>query len=332
VNDGNCLDANEMDVDGNGVGSNRVSGEGYDCVATFQAGCPWTRYNWSCAYDVVFMTFFHIYQQSSESWRNGWRQQSPTWASPLANHFDILLKALHSPGNSPETLSKHFSSLRDKFRDQLSSHDPGNFPRRGQFFASVCLILELLSGSVRGPGIKHNPPRIKQNLSCTKCGMTSQASPRFPYLIIIAPPNNYDGDTDPQFVSLDTLFARFVESAPQSSRLCKDCRGAIQVQSFSMERFPWIWFEAQPPKTASPSPTIRIKSSDQDLIYDLHSIIYLGGEHFTARIRGPSNEWWSYDGMREFGSSQRDHVKDEADLLNNEGRHAAFFIYRRSDR
>ena len=72
-----------------------------------------------------------------------------------------------------------------------------------------------------------------------------------------------------------------------------------------------------------------IELSGQRFIYDLHSVIYIGAGHFTARIRSPSNEWWSYDGMWKFGASRRDHVQITEDLLYNGRRHAAFLIYRR---
>ena len=82
----------------------------------------------------------------------------------------------------------------------------------------------------------------------------------------------------------------------------------------------------------SPSLTLPIELSGQHLVYDLYSIIYTGENHFTARMRDPSNEWWSYDGMWRFGSPRHDHIQITTDLLYN-GRHrAAFFIYRRSDR
>ena len=65
----------------------------------------------------------------------------------LSDRFDLLLEASNSPNHSPKTLSEWFSSLRDQFRDQLSSHDPTKFPRRGPFLAPICAILELLFGS-----------------------------------------------------------------------------------------------------------------------------------------------------------------------------------------
>jgi hypothetical protein len=38
--------------------------------------------------------------------------------------------------------------------------------------------------------------------------------------------------------------------------------------------------------------------------------------HFTARMRNPSNRWWSYDGMWRFGAARHDPIQVETDLQN----------------
>jgi hypothetical protein len=98
-----------------------------------------------------------------------------------------------------------------------------------------------------------------------------------------------------------------------------------------MENFPWIWFEVRSNSTMSPSLTLPIETTGQRLTYNLAAVIYLGNNHFTARIQGPSGEWWNYDGMRRFGAAQRDPVQIETDLLHDGCRNASFLIYRRSD-
>jgi len=282
--------------------------------------------DWSCAYDVVFMVFFIIYWQSSSSWRDDWRSQSPEWTARLADHFEFLLEALNSPEHSPEGLSRLFSSLRDQFRDQLSSSNPQRFPCRGQVPTSVCAILELLFGSAHGPS-------IERHLFCVTCGIALQTSHPFPYLAFPFLPGDHRYETDPRFIPSETLLARFVGSLaiPPNSSSCGTCHGAIQVQSLTMSSSPWIWFEVDGNNTMSPSPTVSIDLSGQHLTYDLYSIIYLGANHFTARMRDPSNEWWNYDGMQRFGTPQRDHIQTTADLLYNGRRCAAFLIYRRND-
>jgi len=222
-------------------------------------------------------------------------------------------------------LLKIFSSFRDQFRDQLSGYDPQRFPRRGPVPISACAILELLFGSVLGPG-------VEQHLLYTNCGTISRTSQHFPLLALPVFPTDYRCKTDPRFVPADTLLAHFIESlAIPSSSLCGACRGTMQVQSLSMTNPPWIWFKTKGDSTMSPSSTLPIELSGQHLIYDLYAIIYVGENHFTARMRDPSNEWWSYDGMWRFGAARRDRIQITTDLLHNGRRRAAFLIYRHSD-
>jgi hypothetical protein len=317
--------ADEVEV-GEGVATPRLHRETCETPHPFQAGCVWTKPDWSCAYDVVFMAFFTIYWQSSPNWRVDWRRQSPEWTPQLADNFDLLLETANSPEYSPKDLSMLFSRLRDQFRDQLSSLNSHMFPRRGQIPTSVCAILELLFGSTHGPG-------IKQQLSCTSCGATSQACRNFSLLALPMFSEDCRRETDPRFIPSAVLLARFVESlaVPPRSSLCGACHGSTQVQSLAMANSPWIWFETNSDDTVSPSPTVQIELPGQHLAYDLHSVVYLGADHFTVRMRDPSGGWWNYDGMWRYGAPQRDHIQTETDLLHNGGRSAVFLIYRRSD-
>ena len=301
--------------------------EGRERSLPFQAGCVWVKSDWSCAYDSVFMAFFVIYWQSSPVWRGDWRQQAPEWTTPLADRFDLLLEALNSGEYTGGGLSTMFSDLRDQFRDQLSSFDPGRFPHQGMVLTSVCAILELLFGSALGSG-------VDWCLSCTCCEAVSQTSHYFPLLGMLSH-QDYRHNADPRLIPSETLLTRFIEALHTStgSPLCKSCQGVQKVQSLMMKKknSPWIWFEIKRGTPISPSPTIRIELSNHRLTYSLHSVIYLGGKHFTVRMRDPSNDWWNYDGMRRFGVSQRDQIQHPKDLPRNGRRGAAFFIYRRSD-
>jgi hypothetical protein len=98
-----------------------------------------------------------------------------------------------------------------------------------------------------------------------------------------------------------------------------------------MKDYPWIWFEVEDDNTMSPSPTILTEGLGQHLTYKLYAIIYLGGNHFTARVRDPSGDWWDYDGTRRFGAARHEPAQTVTDLLHSGSRPAAFFIYRRSD-
>ena len=270
-------DVDEMDVDEQ-FNKPTACHEGHKTPDPFRAGCAWTRWDWSCAYDVLFMVFFYVYWLSSLRWRRDWRQQSPEWTIWLADCFDVLLGALDSSDHSPEELSTLFSSFRDQFRRRLSDHDPQRFPCTGQVPASVCAILELLFGSIHGPG-------IDEQLVCTACGGTSSRSHHFPLLALPTSHRNLRLETDPRFLPSATLVARFIESLtiPPTPSLCAGClHETAQAQHLSMENFPWIWFEvrARSDSAMSPSLTLPIETSGQRLTYNLAAIIYLGSNHF----------------------------------------------------
>ena len=76
----------------------------------------------------------------------------------------------------------------------------------------------------------------------------------------------------------------------------------------------------------SPSSTLGFKPhiTGQRLIdiCNFISAICRGEKHFTARIRNPSNELWSCDGMWRFGAARRDRTETTTDALYN-GRHCA---------
>ena len=324
VDEGEAIDKIEIDEQ---IGKPTPPHGEHETPVPFQAGCAWVSQNWSCAYDAAVMVFFSIYWHSSFAWRDEWRQQSPEWAGSLADWFDTIIEALDPSEYSPEGLSALLSSLRDQFRKKLSNYDPQKFPCSGQVPAPVCAILELLFGSVHGPG-------IDECLVCVNCGETSQTSHNFPLLALPVFRRNFRLETDPQFIPSATLLARYINSLtiPSTSSLCMAClHETTQVRHLSMPNFPWIWFELDRNSTMSPSPTVTIELPGQHLTYDLHAVVYLGGTHFTARMRDPSGEWWAYDGMWEFGAARRDSVRVPTDLLYHSSRSATFLIYRRSN-
>ena len=66
---------------------------------------------------------------------------------------------------------------------------------------------------------------------------------------------------------------------------------------------------------------------DQHQVYTLQAVIYLSGNHFTARFINQQAMWWNYDNMWEFGAPHIDHINNKADLLKNGGWHVEFLLY-----
>jgi hypothetical protein len=141
------------------------------------AGCVWDEDNWSCAYDVVFMSLLSVYRNSSPTWCDKWRQQAPTWNTFLGGAFDSLLSMARNNRTPPAMLSYEFTSFRETFRDKLSQINPAYFRRHGRIPASVCQILShVFDGSVVCE------PYLNQAMACGQCGATTHS--RYPFTLL----------------------------------------------------------------------------------------------------------------------------------------------------
>ena len=287
----------------------------------YTAGCAWTAEDWSCSYDVTFMAFWTLYEQSPASWRDFWIQHAPEWNTPLGNNFDHLIILADTPVDA-HCRTEWFSRYRDRFRDQLSCTDPGSFPRRGPHPASPSRILEVMFGRNTGP-------YFEQHLVCSDCGASSRAERQICFLTIGL---GYDRRTP---VSLHTVWTTFVQRSitgvSQQDATCSHCWGRNRVQALRMPDFPWIWFERDQHSPIVPSLTLTFNSPSQQLGYSLRAIIYAGGYHFSVRFREQSGRWWKHDGQVASGVPQPDDVRSEAELLMNDTRFAYILIYRRDD-
>ena len=295
-----------------------------------KAGCVWDSDNWSCAYDAIFMSLLFIYRNSSSGWRNKWRKQAPKWNTFLGGAFDYLLSMAQDNRTPQAALSRKFTSFRETFRDELSRINPAYFQRHGMISASVCQILShIFSDSVVCE------PHLDQVAACDQCGITTHSRCLFALLgstVLLDWYLNED-DTGP-LLPLQTAVTRYVECFSQEPQRdhCSTCSGPLRVESLSIPETTWLWIELDDLESPiAPSPRLVFGFRDQRHVYTLQSVIYLGGHHFTARLSDRSDMWWKYDGQWKFGTPCVDRVKDEVDLLVNDGRHAAFLLYSRAD-
>ena len=290
-----------------------------------EAGCTWDVENWSCAYDVVFMSFWSIYQNSSSGWRNKWMQQAPKWSSFLGAAFDSLLTTVRNPGVSQAMLSREFTSFREAFRDELSLINPTYFRRHGPVTASVCQVLLHIFDDSAG-----REPHLNQAVNCDHCGISTHARCSFSSLGSTEMLGGYFDEHENGPLPLQMAVTRFIQRASQESwrHRCPSCSGTLGVESLSIPELPWLWFELS--DTVSPiiiTPRLVFGLHHQRQVYTLQAVIYIGGNHFTARFFDQQATWWNYNDMREFGAPSVEHINDEADLLENDGRRAAFLLY-----
>ena len=324
-----------LDEDGGGDADEEVFGEESDAAIVkiteehqglsldLEAGCVWDAADYSCAFDAVFMVFYSIYGRSSQDWRNIWKGESPERNAPLGNFFDLLLSVATTC--NPQEYSSWFSRCRDIFRDQVTESNPTRFPR-GDEPAPVGDILQLILG---GPNAE---PLAYQHLVCTGCG-AEKPNARLS-LSFLPYPFNLDllrHGQDPHVLPLQLALARYIEKYTAEPTLprqrCRACQAPQQVRSLRLSDASWTWFEV---KADEPLvfPSLEIRYPLQRT-YTLQAVIYLGGNHFTARIRKGPNTWWNYDGMRPLGKPQLEIINAEEELLSSNGRGVAYIIYRR---
>lgn len=294
------------------------------------AGCPWDGLNYSCAYDVVYMVFYAMYGTSSRAWRTLWTSESPEWNRLLANQFDLLLDNNTSGPHHLQISPQLFATYRNSFRIEVAKSDPQTFPR-GRRFAPVGPMLERILG--------HSVvPYVSQALQCNGCD--ARSSPiRFslPYIGFAATLDRLRLDSDPEFIPLSVVLTRFIQRysiAPlERHRECNACLSARRVESLSLPEASWIWFE-QTPNAQWLQPSLAISCRQPPGLKPTHTlaaIIYLGMDHFTARIRKDENTWWAYDSQRRNGTPQVVALANEAELRTFETRLMAYIIYRRCD-
>jgi len=294
------------------------------------AGCVWDRDNWSCAYDAIFMSFWSVYRKASPTWRNKWREQAPQWNNFFGAAFDSLLVIAQDEQTSRASLSRKFTSFRETFRDNLSQVNQVYFRRHGKVPASVCRILShIFSRDVS------REPHLDQLVACDTCGISMYYRCSFALLGSADLLNGYLNEDDTgERLPLQVAVTRYVQRAslePQHDR-CHTCHGLLRVESLSVPEMMWLWIELA--DQISPiTPSTRLVFGPQDLhqVYTLQAVVYHGGDHFTARLLDQSATWWKYDGMSRFGEPHVDYVENEEDLLENDGRHAAFLLYCRVD-
>jgi len=284
----------------------------------YTAGCVWTKEDWSCSYDAVFMAFWSLYEQSSASWREDWIQHTPDWNTPLGNNFDHLI-ILADTSVDARDCAEWFSRYRDRYRDQLSHANPRSFLRRGPLPASASRILELMFGRDTGP-------YLEQHLVCSGCGAVSRAKRETCFLTTGLERSRKTP------ISLHTVWTTFVERARTDARreaTCSCCHGQNKVQALEMPDVPWIWFERDQYSPVGPSLILTFDSPSQRLGYSLRAIIYAGGNHFSVRFRERSGGWWKHDSQVASGVPQPDDIRSEAELLTNGTHFACILIYRR---
>lgn len=267
--------------------------------STPSAGCKWSSTDWSCAYDTIFMVLFYAYCDGDDTFKQTFQSAS--------NVFPVLTRAF-------QTLT---------FRDCLNMHDPTAFPHVGQVGTSVVSILEsVLPPETRELELVH----LCSNGTCADKSLSSTHMPiyhRFTIPCICSP-----------------LYVQSIQCDDLSSN------SSSQVTELNIQQWLDLWcsfanyisfsivplilfFECFPLQPVMPCKTISIPHLHGTACYTLVGIIYVGGFHFSARLRF-AGKVWNYDGRINNGVPFLEpdvHDSDPCVLPHFENREAHVFLY-----
>lgn len=300
-------------------------------------GCRWSATDWSCSYDVVFTSLFHVYRASDRDLKQRWITLSDH-AKHLAESFDFLSM------NHTDLFSQNsFETCRDRFRDKLSGLYPRSFPRRGQVPASACLMLEYVFPS--------STRRLISDFSCasnscpgnnldTSCDDDTLTIPIITAslrgLSSFNPVFRSQGPSLQEWLDiyLQTTNARDLRLGSQL-HTSSQCEGTVSRDSACLVAPPPVlFFERILHLKIEPSREFQVPSTCGVARYSLKAIIYLGDNHFSARFCA-EGKIWNYDGQVNGGVPYMEPTLSDVDLcmqLHFAQRDAHLLIYALSAR
>ncbi|KAG1782951.1 hypothetical protein EV702DRAFT_1191398 [Suillus placidus] len=282
------------------------------------AGCRWSAMDWSCAYDLVFMLMFYVFQTGSKQWKLKWEA-----TRPLAYSLGEMYRKLGS--STPQMSSGHvFDEMHDAFRDLLFAINPINFPRYGEVGASVSkIMLELtpelefcsLIGSVcvnECPGHTRltNAARTRHTLP-TICSRSA-------WVQIVR--DSGIGNAEASSVSTQMWVNFFLQGELNKCRplfassMCPACNGDVDARVFYEEPPTVLVFDIDSGSQVKvlPSAIVTLPCMDGNVELHLRAIVYLADYHFSAQLVGEHNKVWKYDGRLDDGVPQLDQASSAA--------------------
>lgn len=297
-------------------------------------GCKWSDVNYSCAYDSVFMSLFSAYINSDTRWRRLWSLYN-LGTTDLANAYNVLCHTTsHTPGID---LSRRWDAYRDRMRDYASIMDRARYERWGAVFASAQDLFVTMNTSTEKWSLKltsrngHEAHR-KHCDHIFRSNLTLDVFNRYEDIDLpLLQRHNHQCWVN----SACTLDTQNIWRQTHSDACLE-----VNVTHYTVEKPPlalWLFHNTQTGRSVLPVPVLLLPSTSGANMYRLVSIIYLGGEHFTARIQFES-AIYKYDGRMYDGACIYESdiqfnnltINQLSDLMTFDGRSAHIFVYVRS--
>lgn len=288
-----------------------------------RGGCTWDAIDDSSSFDTVFMVLLYMYSQSSTTWRNIWKGESPEFNQRLAADFDALLTATATDTpTSTEDYSATFTSYRDTFRQHITASNP-NGPKP---IPVVDILRRILSE-------ESTEPTAIQTLTCgAQCPLEDYHDHKFDVSSVFCDFNLalLRRHEDPPNLPMWLAVSRFIEDRQKDpyEAQCEACGAQRNVTCLYLPETTWTWFKTHPDDGILPSLNLTFSPKETQPTHLLQGIIYHGDDHLTARMRTGWDIWWEYDSQWPAGKPRLADINGEADLMLFGTRRPVFLIYR----
>lgn len=300
------MDAN-VDVDGNKRAKRVKRNTRWESgpTATSSIGGPtWDASNWSCAYDTVFVPFYHMYREGSAGWRTSFRS-----FSPLANSVSDIFETVLQSGELVASPSEVMNAGRNSFRRALAVIDPTEFGLTGPLMAPMTdILLHLCDAANRSVLCQ---PRVTSSDPCPPCSTVTDLLPAAGLQTLL----HSGAWADAEKRSMSTGSASSASIAMWCSMLnvpvirpaCSrtQCLTTRSLRIALPDPPPFLHFEVNrsdvvPQPLATP--TLSFRNLDNvEVLYNLRAVLYWNGAHYHCRYIDSHARLFAYDGQKHDG-------------------------------
>ena len=236
----------------------------------------WDSNDYSCAYDTLFSCLFDMWDEFRPLWTERFGSLG-LCSSKLAAEFD----SVHGGKQALDT-------ARDNVRALLTRRDPQHFPRGRSLTA-----LDRLTTSMFGA----NSWGVLKTM-CTNCSAQHRPDGDLTCNLSVTHNNQLIDKHKTKYSLSHWLKAQRVSTGDYK---CRSCERNTVAQTVFLKAPPLLFIHL-PVHAINIDAHIEVRVKDTPVPYLLRGVIYLGGNHFTARIIRRNGQSWYHDGQLHGGA------------------------------
>jgi hypothetical protein len=232
-------------------------------------GIKWDAYNYSCAYDALFVIFYNTWKENIRSW------------NITFNSINKYSKMMATMFHDVECNMISIETARDSIRHMLHQTDPRLFPY-GQMGCSVNDLVTFM--------LTPDKAVLTQTLNCTSCNYTIRSN---------YDSNDYVFHLSESFATSPSAYIhnKLTYTAYLS---CQRCSG-LATKKLQFNTPPDILAFNFSIHNVCIEKVLKLIVGNVEYTFNIKGIIYIGRFHFTSRIITTNKFVWYHD-SRETGS------------------------------